>query len=130
MKLINQKSEYWSQKDLYKQIERCARVCYKSENKITEDSAKKMVDRLINSKHLAMLEHGTVYLKREVDMGDSKYNIFETFFEQNPYSKVSYDGAECYVTTNLRVIVENCLYEYMEYQCEPTKFHDRRYTMF
>lgn len=130
MKLINPKSEYWPQKDLYKQIERCARVCYKSEDKITEDSAKKMVDRLIQAKHLAMLEHGTVYLKREVDMGDSKYNIFETFFEENPYSKVSYDGAECYVTTNLRVIVENCLYEYMEYQCKPTKFHDRRYTMF
>lgn len=91
MKLINQKSEYWPQKDLYRQIERCARVCYKSEDKITEDSAKRMVDRLIQSKHLAMLEHGTVYLKREIYVGDDKYKRFETFFEQNPYSKVSYD---------------------------------------
>lgn len=128
MKLINQRAEYWSQEDLYKQIERCARVCYKSEDKITDDSAKKMVDRLIQSMHLAMLEHGTVYLKKKAKVGE--YSIFERFFEENPYSRVRFDGEECCVTTNLRVIVENCLYEYMEYQCEPTKFHNRRYTMF
>lgn len=42
-----------------KQIERVARVCYKSEDKITEDgsSAKKLVSFLIKQGHEAMLEH-------------------------------------------------------------------------
>ena len=47
---------------LYKQIELAGRTCYKSEDKITDDSAKAFVDRMIESKHYAMLEHGTVYL--------------------------------------------------------------------
>lgn len=42
-----------------KQIERVARVCYKSEDKITEDgaSAKKLVGFLVKQGHEAMLEH-------------------------------------------------------------------------
>lgn len=137
MKLINQKAEYWPQEDLYKQIERCARVCYKSEDKITDDSANKMIDRLIQSSHLAMLEHGTIYLRRKVDKEDILYNAFETFYEQDPYSKVIYivempggKDIECFVTTNFRVIVENTLFEDLKYQCEPTKYHYKRYTMF
>ena len=61
---------------IYKQIELAGRTCYKSEDKITEDSAKSFVMRMIESKHTAMLEHGTVYLKIEhkydngVDMKD------------------------------------------------------------
>lgn len=42
-----------------KQIERVARVCYKSEDKITEDgeSSKKLVGFLVKQGHEAMLEH-------------------------------------------------------------------------
>lgn len=47
---------------IYKQIELAGRTCYKSEDKITETSAKEFVDRMIKSGHGAMLEHGTVYL--------------------------------------------------------------------
>lgn len=45
-----------------KKIERVARVCYKSEDKITPDSYRKMVGSLVKSKHFAMLEHGEVIL--------------------------------------------------------------------
>lgn len=132
MKLIESKAEYLPQasgiEGVYKQIELCGRTCYKSEDKITEDSAKPFVDRMIASKHLSMLEQGTVYLSREVDFSNSKYNIFETFYEQNPYSKVAYDGGYCHVSTNLRVIIENNLSCDLEYLCEPTEFHERRYT--
>ena len=66
MKLIESKAELLQQpsglEGAYKQIELCGRTCYKSENKITEDSAKGFVDRMIKSNHTAMLEHGTVYL--------------------------------------------------------------------
>ena len=48
---------------VYRQIEIAGRTCYKSEDKITETSAKEFVDRMVKSGHGAMLEHGTVYLK-------------------------------------------------------------------
>lgn len=39
-------------------IERAARTCYKTEDRITEGSAERMVKTLIQRKHEAMLEHG------------------------------------------------------------------------
>ena len=53
---------------IYKQIELAGRTCYKSEDKITEDSAKGFVDRMIKSGHGAMLEHGTVYLRQDLSL--------------------------------------------------------------
>lgn len=130
MKLIEPKVELITQEPeiegIYKQIEKAGRICYKSEDKITEDSAKGFVDRMIKSGHGAVLEHGTVYLSREVDFSDS---VFETFYGQNPYSKVTYDGGYCYVSTNLRTIVENHRLYDLKYLCEPTEFHEKRYTL-
>lgn len=40
-----------------KHLERIARVCYKSEDKITDESAEKMMNALVQRKHWAMLEH-------------------------------------------------------------------------
>ena len=132
MKLIKPKAELLLQQPglegVYKQIELAGRTCYKSTDKITEDSAKPFVDRMINSKHLAMLEHGTVYLKRIVDYSKDDYNIFEDFYEQNPYSKMVYDSGVCYTTTNLRVLVENNRLNDLKYICEPTEDHVKRYT--
>ena len=69
MKLITPKVELLPQVDglegVYKQIELCGRTCYKSENLATEDSAKRFVDNMIKNQHLAMLEHGTIYLYDE-----------------------------------------------------------------
>ena len=54
-----------------KAIERAARTCYKSEAAITDDgeSAKKLVRRLIDSGHEAMLEHSFLSVKFTVDRG-------------------------------------------------------------
>lgn len=46
----------------YQFIERIGRTCYKSLDKITEDSAVKFVCGLKNSKHYAMLEHYWVHI--------------------------------------------------------------------
>ena len=56
-----------------KHIERIGRVCYKSEDKITEDgeSAKKFVKMLINNHHEAMIEHSTLSVLFTVDRGVS-----------------------------------------------------------
>lgn len=52
-------------------IERIGRVCYKSEEKITEDgeSAKKFVRMLIERGHEAMIEHSSLAVKFIVDRG-------------------------------------------------------------
>lgn len=47
------------EKDPFKKVELAGRTCYKSEDKITETSAKKFVAGLIKSNHTAMLEHCT-----------------------------------------------------------------------
>lgn len=56
-----------------KRIERAARTCYKSEDLIQEDgsSAKKLVQKLINRGHEAMLEHGILSVRFIVDRGVS-----------------------------------------------------------
>ena len=64
MKIQRPSYEIWLQKPgelgIYQQIERAGRVCYKSENNTTVNSAKPFVDRMVQSEHFAMLEHGTV----------------------------------------------------------------------
>lgn len=141
MKLIESKVEVIEQlpglEGVYKQIELAGRTCYKSEDKITEDSAKAFVDRMIGSKHGAMLEHGTVYLKGRAVYDENGIlevprNLFPSFFERNKYSIVhkieSEDICNWYITTNLRVIIENNLTECLEYICEPTEIHEKRIT--
>jgi thymidylate synthase (FAD) len=69
MKIIEQGYKIIEEADQVKKIELAARTCYKSESNITSESADKMVKNLIKSKHLAMLEHGSVIL----EMGDESY---------------------------------------------------------
>lgn len=59
-------------KELQK-IEKCARICYKSEDKITEDgeSAKRLIRNLIRNGHEAMLEHSCLSVKFVCDRGVS-----------------------------------------------------------
>ena len=136
MKLIKPSFEIWEQpaglEGVYKQIEKVGRVCYKSEDKITEDSAKPFVDRMIKSGHGAMLEHGTVYLCIRKEGNES---LEVDRYLMNPYSKIAFRqfynsrDMEIYITTNLRVLVENNWLKDLEYICEPTEFHERRVTV-
>lgn len=60
MKLIKQSHEIITRLDgeaILKHIELCGRVCYKSEDKITADSARKFVEKLIRLGHESVLEH-------------------------------------------------------------------------
>ena len=46
-------------------IEMAGRTCYKSEDKITEDSAEGFVKKLIKAGHLAMVEHSNMVVRAE-----------------------------------------------------------------
>lgn len=56
---------------ILKNIERVARTCYKSEDRITEDSASKLVSMLISKGHTAMLEHESISVRFVCDRGIS-----------------------------------------------------------
>jgi len=156
MKLIKSSVEYIPQgekKIPFKHIELCARTCYKSENKITVDSAHKFVEGLIMAGHWAMLEHGTLYLYLEVNP-DNAFKKFKYVSAQftapynwndvvgaiaakyraNPYSEVNTiyneNGREVYITTNYRVILDNDWVEDIQFTCgSPTEYHKKRYTL-
>ena len=115
---------------IYRQIEYAGRICYKSSNKITEDSAKPFVDRMIKSGHGATLEFGTVYLYT-----DYRYPNFGKMIDRytnNKYSKCNYFPtfpSRAYISSNLRVLVENDWLDDLKYLCEPTEFHEKRITV-
>ena len=57
--------------EILNKIERCGRVCYKSEGKIEEGSAERFVENLIKRGHEAVLEHASITVKFVVDRGVS-----------------------------------------------------------
>lgn len=106
---------------MYKHIETCGRVAWKSEERTTLDSHIKFLEMLKGVNHGSVLEHGTVYLKVKW------YSLLTIlFFFLNKYSKVK---SWRYITTNYRVIVDNKKQKVMKYMVEPTEFHEKRATV-
>lgn len=149
MKLIKPSFEIIEQKPgidgLLQHIERCGRTCYKSEDKITEDSAEKFVNMLVNRGHTAMVEHGTVYLKYDIIEHGSmnlpnkyhfnKYSVVTVGNEslhgyETPEYKEKFDGhTYAYITTNYRVLLQNDWLDDLKYQCKPSEHHVKRVTV-
>lgn len=161
MKLIKPNVEIWKPEsytleDGLRHIERCARVCYASTDRITEDSYKKFVGNIVKSGHLSVTEHMTLYLTIPVgspvsDMYYMKKRELVDFFSSNPYSicnmsktYITVDetpeefkdfASKCgpttlyYITTNYRVILENQL-QVLPYMIDnPVKNHEQRITV-
>lgn len=55
--------------DIIKKIERAGRVCYKSEERISNDSAEKFVRNIINLQHESVLEHEKITVSIVCDRG-------------------------------------------------------------
>ena len=97
-------------------------------------TAEDFVNRLVESKHGAMLEHGTVYMQIDTFLDipeDKKLDKRVHQYDSNRFTKVNsmYIGQGCwryYITTNLRVLVENDWLDDLKYVCKPTEFHAKR----
>lgn len=63
MKFISSEAKLIEENSPYKLVERIGRMCYKSEDKITEDSCYNFVKNLADRKHYAMLEHANLHFK-------------------------------------------------------------------
>ena len=113
---------------MYEHIEKCARTCYKSEDKITPGSASSFVRRMILSKHYAMLEFGTIYLKiPDIALGFKYLNTTRTWTKCN---FIDENGEKYWaVTTNFRVIIENNWEDDLVFLCAPTEHHEKRRTI-
>lgn len=138
MKLIKQSFEILEQTDyslkgIKQFIERCGRVCYKSEDKITDTSYEKFVNMLESRGHDRPLEFGTVHLKME----SSKFQGFmqalyaEGIFN-NIWIKSNYNERVMYITTNYRYYsdITKRLPNIKEYFTEEdNKYYPKRYTV-
>lgn len=141
MKLIKQSFEILEQKDFtikgIKQfVERCARVSYKSEDKMTDTSYEKFVGMLESRDHARPLEFGTVHIK----MSKAQFECLQTLLMDKVYNDywIKYniidteDEDNCYITTNYRYYLELCKYdkgvpEYLDPSDNP--LYPRRYTV-
>ena len=138
MRLINQSYEICNQTDfsisgIYKHIEKCTRVAYKSEDKITENSAVSFVNKLLNMKHLAPMEFGTIHFKMPI-------TLLKTFAEDLMYHNLyNMEWLKCkasdnyaYFTTNYRhwlVMIDKVDYLKDYFTEEDNEYYPKRYTV-
>ena len=138
MKLIKQSFEILEQKDfsligIKKFIERCGRVCYKSEDRITDDSYEKFVNMLEKRDHARPLEFGTVHLKMHILYFLRLKNVLcINKMWNNGWIKYHYIGKLAYVTTNYRYYL-SIIKVYPDIQksfdTQDDKLYPRRYTV-
>ena len=148
MKIVEPQVELWKQEPTlegaWHQIAKATRVCYQSKPREGEND-EAFVNRVIlkpatredgsidfDKCHGAMLEHGTIYLTILGDRNFSPIDPVITYIE-NKYSKVVvFHGDnvyvnEAYITTNIRVIIENNWQDDLKFISAPTH-HVRRTT--
>lgn len=128
------KQEDFSIKGIKKFIEQCARLSYKSEDKITDDSYVKFVQMLIDKDHARPLEFGTVHLKMNIDdFFEFLGNLSHSESLNCLWIKWCFIDKMYYITTNYRYYTEVCLkYSlYLAETCfteEDNEFYPKRYT--
>ena len=138
MKLINQSFKFINQTDfslvgIKKHIERCARVSYKSEDKITDTSYEKFVSMLKSREHDRPLEFGTIHLKMYIS---DFHKLRDTLCINNMWNgqwiKYHYAGNITYVTTNYRYYLDITKHipNVKEYFTEEdNEYYPKRYTV-
>lgn len=106
---------------ILKKIERIARVCYKSEEKIGEGTAESLVRALIKSNHLAMLEHFSFSVKFIVDRGVSheivRHRVASFAQESTRYCNYGTKGGEI-------TVIEPCFWSYIPNDTKRNALHD------
>ena len=125
MKIIEPSVEIMQEIDgdkILKHLELCARNCYKSEGNITEDtsSAIKMINKLIELDHTAMLEHYNVTVRFICDVGVYKDIIDTSGIVSTTYKYRIISGGKCdtigggpdYFGTNGEGYVEESTYSW------------------
>lgn len=113
MKIIEPRVEFITPVDgevILQRLEQCGRVCYKSEDKTTDESARKFVAGIIKRGHEAVLEHCSVTVKFTCDRGVSheivRHRVASYCQESTRYCNYSKDGFGNEIT-----VIEPCYLE-------------------
>ena len=147
IKVVNPSVEIWNQEGytldaIWKHIARCARVCYQSIPKNNGETDYDFIVRTllkgidvinqpydiekVKTCHLSVLEHGTVHLRYPLYVPRASVQ-FERRCKYNKYSKFYIDEKDyAYVTTNMRVLVENGWIDELEFIDE---IHNNEYNL-
>lgn len=138
MKLVKQSFEILEQTDyslkgIKQFIERCGRVCYKSEDKITDTSYEKFVDMLERKDHARPLEFGTVHLKMKAsNFQGFIHALFSEKMFNSIWIKCNCEDKTMYITTNYRYYL-NIIKQFPSiknyFTEEDNKFYPKRYTV-
>lgn len=129
--IVNQKG--FSIKDIKKHIEYCARISYKSQDRITDDSYEKFVNMLESRGHDRPLEFGTVHLKMILpDFEGFIHSLLTIGMLNNIWIKHAYKGDVIYITTNYRYYLDIIKYfpNVKKYFTEEdNEYYPKRYTV-
>jgi thymidylate synthase (FAD) len=133
MKIIKPNVEFMTPidgKEILRRVESAGRVCYKSEDKITDDSAEKFVSNIIKRGHEAVLEHVSFTLKFTCDRGVSheivRHRLAAYCQESTRYCNYNQDkfGNEitvilpCYFDTGMGTMTNSFMYDEWKRTCE------------
>lgn len=110
MKLIKPSYEIISELNvdyILQLIERAGRTCYKSEDKITNDSAKTFIKMILNKHHESVIEHGSMTVRFIVDRGVSHELVrhrLSSFSQESTrycnYTKDKFDNQLTFIIPN------------------------------
>lgn len=131
MKIINAGYEILTpiRGDELQLIEKAGRTCYKSEDKITDESAKKFVAGLIKRNHEAMLEHSFLSIRFICDRGVShelvRHRLASFAQESTRYCNYSQDKFG-----NELTFIKPCFFDDIKYQRWLSDMADAQCTYF
>ena len=105
MQIVKQSWEFLNEpkgEQILHLIEIAGRTCYKSEDKITPESSRTFVKKLIDSGHYAMIEHGSITVKIITDRGVTheivRHRIASYAQESTRYCNYGNDKFGCQIT--------------------------------
>ncbi len=96
--------------EILKKIERAGRICYKSEDRITDDSAIKFVKKILASKHESVIEHEkitvTITCDRAISLEIVRHRIASYSQESTRYCNYSKNKFSNEIT-----VIEPCFWD-------------------
>ena len=134
IKVINSNAEYWAQEgydlqSIYNHIAKCARICYQSvakDGELPYEFLKRVILRGkdiyeidssdLDKLHLSVFEHGTVHLRININCVPGDLIAKQLMKNQFTRYTIINEGDDiCYITTNMRVIIENGIWAFEQY---------------
>ncbi len=118
---------------ILKRLEECGRVCYKSEDKITENSAPGFVAGIIKRGHEAVLEHCSFTVKFTCDRGVSheivRHRMASYCQESTRYCNYSRGGFDSQITVIKPLYLNEGTYAYGEWEAACKRAEEAYYNL-